>query len=629
MSRDNEPSTGHARLLVLRIMGLALMSGALLLATTLVSAMPCWGVFILIGLLAWPIWLHRTEYRLFHRRLVVAGVMPSGSRLRPMLWKGTFIKAVQTLAALLLAWLLLSLVSQMSATHGYALLLDALLLALIIQPVTRGLSGPVSAPHRSTVARHWPLILINTAILTGAIMWLDFAIVGTADTRQMAWHQVAVQAFSAVNDNAGCILWGISGGVLAAIEALSWHLSMLIIPDLPDVAAQLAGWTFFLLRAATVAYLFTTLLLGIDIFIERRVQRAGERAAGSTFSRTFLLTILLLAAPFYYASVKLGELDPASLESGVENTAQWFNPCIPNPAIRTQLQTQLDADIETTRVQANDAADTAITQGLDRIFTDIRAGVDGYLDWYFTVLGEYQRLATAFTEDTAAAMGKQLEQHLFANSDFNRQLVLLNRHIIQQSASHFADLPLLLATTVDDAPCETGPVSLAAFKELDRDKFKASIAASSGIGAGIMTSKVLASKTVAAIAGKISAKASLKGGTALASKALATKGSSSLLSAGAGTALCAPSGPAAILCGITAGTITWLTVDTILVEIDETLNREDMRAGILQVLADQQAILAEQLTQQHYARIAAMAARLDASVQRSFVPYTDGVEASP
>jgi hypothetical protein len=255
--------------------------------------------------------------------------------------------------------------------------------------------------------------------------------------------------------------------------------------------------------------------------------------------------------------------------------------------------------------------------------------VDGYLDWYFTVLGEYQRLATAFTEDTAAAMGKQLEQHLFANSDFNRQLVLLNRHIIQQSASHFADLPLLLATTVDDAPCETGPVSLAAFKELDRDKFKASIAASSGIGAGIMTSKVLASKTVAAIAGKISAKASLKGGTALASKALAKKGSSSLLSAGAGTALCAPSGPAAILCGITAGTITWLTVDTILVEIDETLNREDMRAGILQVLADQQAILAEQLTQQHYARIAAMAARLDASVQRSFVPYTDGVEASP
>jgi len=629
MARASEPSTGQARRLALRIMVLGMLSGALLLATSLVGDLPCWGVFILAGLLAWPIWLHRTEYRLFHRRLVVAGVMPSCSRLRPMLWKGTFIKAVQTLVALLLAWLLLALVSQMSATHGYALVVDALLLALIIQPVTRSLSGPVSAQHRSTVARHWPLILINTAILTGIIVWLDFAIVGTTDTRQMAWHQVAVQAFSAVNDNAGCILWGVSGGVLAAIEALSWHLSMLVIPGLPDVAAQLAGWAFFLLRAATVAYLFTTLLLGIDIFIERRVQRAGDRAAGSTFSRTFLLTILLLAAPFYYAAVKLGELDPASFESSVEDTAQLFNPCIPNPAIRTRLQTQLDADIETTRVQANNEAATAITRGVDRIFTDIRAGVDGYLDWYFTVLGEYQRLATAFAEDTAVAMRQQLEQHLFADSDFDRQLVLLNRHIIQQSASNFADLPPVLAATVDDAPCETGPVSLAAFKELDRDKFKASIAATSGIGAGIMTSKVLASKTVAAVAGKLTAKASLKGGTALASKALAKKGSSTLLSAGAGTLLCAPTGPVAILCGITAGAITWLTVDTILVEIDETLNREDMRAGILQVLADQQAILTEQLTQQHYIRIDAMAARLDATLQRSFIPYTDGIEANP
>jgi hypothetical protein len=542
-----------------------------------------------------------------------------------LLWKGTLIKAVQTLAALLLAWLLLALVAQMSAAHGYALVLDALLLALIIHPVTSSISGSVSAQHRSTVARHWPLILINTAALTGIIMWLDFAIVGTVDTRQLAWNQVAVQTFSAVNDAAGCILWGISGGVLAAIEALSWHLSMLVIPGLPDVAAQLAGWAFFLLRAATVAYLFTTLLLGTDILIERQVQRTGHRATGSTFSRTFLLTILLLAAPFYYASVKLGELDPASLENGVEDTAQLFNPCIPSPAIRTRLQTQLDADIETTRVQANHEADMAITQGLERIFTDVRAGVDGYLDWYFTVLGEYQRLATAFAEDTAAAMRQQLEQQLFANSDFDKQLLLLNRRIVQQSASRFADLPPVLAAAVDAAPCETGPVSLAPFQELDRDRFKASIAATSGIGAGIMTSKALASKTVAAVAGKVTAKASLKGGTALASKTLAKKGSSSLLSAGVGTTLCAPSGPIAILCGITAGTATWLTVDKILVEVDETLNREDMRAGILQVLADQQAILAEQLTQQHYARIDVMAVRLDATAQRSFVPYTNGV----
>jgi hypothetical protein len=530
------------------------------------------------------------------------------------------------MAALLLAWVLLALVSQMSAEHGYALVLDAVLLALIIYPVTRSLAGSVSAQHRSVVARHWPLILINTAVLTGVIMWLDFAIVGTADTRQLAWHQVAEQAFSKVNDAAGCVLWGIGGGLLAAVEALSWHVSTLVIPSLPNVPAQLAGWAFFLLRAATVAYLFTTLLLGIDIFIERRVQRAGDRAVGSTFSRTFLLTILVLAAAFYFASARLEDVYRNIREPGVSDTAQWPNPCVPSPVIRTRLQAQLDADIEATRVQTRREADSAINQGLEHIFTDISAAVDDYLDWYFTVLGEYQRLATAFAGDAAAAMREQLEQHLFAGSDFSNQLAALNHSIVQQSDNRFADLAPALADTLDNAPCETGPVNLVPFRDLDHDRFRASIAATSGIGAGIMTSKALASKTVAAVAGKVTAKASLKGGTALASKTLAKKGSSSLLSAGAGTALCAPSGPLAIVCGVTAGVVTWLTVDTLLVETDEAFNREAMRADILQVLADQQAVLSEQLTQQHYARIDDMAARLDATVQRSFVPYTDGIE---
>ena len=72
--------------------------------------------------------------------------------------------------------------------------------------------------------------------------------------------------------------------------------------------------------------------------------------------------------------------------------------------------------------------------------------------------------------------------------------------------------------------------------------------------------------------------------------------------------------------------VTWFGVDKILVEADEAFNREDMRTGILQVLVDQQAVLAEQLTQQHYLRIDDMAVSLDAAVQRSFVPYIDGIE---
>jgi hypothetical protein len=106
---DNESGSGQQplRRLFLRTLAMLLLGGALVLATTLVGALPCWGLFILTGLLAEPIWLHRTEYRLFHRRLLLESVIRPGSRIRPLLWKGTFVKARQTIVALLLAWLLL------------------------------------------------------------------------------------------------------------------------------------------------------------------------------------------------------------------------------------------------------------------------------------------------------------------------------------------------------------------------------------------------------------------------------------------------------------------------------------------------------------------------------------------
>ena len=151
------------------------------------------------------------------------------------------------------------------------------------------------------------------------------------------------------------------------------------------------------------------------------------------------------------------------------------------------------------------------------------------------------------------------------------------------------------------------------------------MAAASGVGAGIVTSKVLASKTTAAVVGKVAAKKSFQTGAALATKTLAKKGSSTLLSAGAGAAICAPTGPVAILCGVTAGLVTWFTVDKVLVELDEVLNREEMRADIIKVLDEQKALLGEQLKQKHYARIDLMASHVNAAVQRTFIPAKDGM----
>jgi hypothetical protein len=50
-----------------------------------------------------------------------------------------------------------------------------------------------------------------------------------------------------------------------------------------------------------------------------------------------------------------------------------------------------------------------------------------------------------------------------------------------------------------------------------------------------------------------------------------------------------------------------------------------MRADILAVLDEQKALLGEQLTEKHYARIDLMARHVNAAVDRTFVPASEGL----
>ena len=610
----------HILSIVMHSLWLLLAVAVLFYISRIVRPVPCWGLFLLLSLVCWPIWQYRIEYLLFRRHLVLGGVTQSSSRVRRLFWSGSLTKAIQVIVSMCLAWLLLTLVAPLSMQHWLVLAADGVFLALIYVPVTRGLSGTINTRHLGAIVRRWPLFLINGLVLTSVFMLLDFAVVGAPDTRQLAWNTLAERVFLDHYGQAGCVLWGVSAGAAAALEALAWHGSQLLIPNLPDMSAKLIAWAFFLLRAATVAWLATALLLGVSTLMEKRALRQRGHKSSNTFARAFIITIILLALPFFYAAVKISNwVPPEPDETGI------INPCKQDAQSRDRLRGKLDAEVDAQRTQAMQTVDEALGQGLDVMFVDIEQGVDHYLDWYFTVLGEYQRLAAVFTADVAATMREQLEKYLFADSDFDAQLGTLDRALEDMTTDRFAQLMPQLRQELASASCEIGNLAVVPLSELDHDTLRASVAATSGVGAGIVASKALARKTTAAVVGKVAAKKTFQTGAALATKTLAKKGSSTLLSAGVGTAVCAPTGPLAILCGVTAGLITWFTVDKALVELDEVLNREDMRADILAVLDEQKALLGEQLTEKHYARIDHMARQVDAAVQKTFVPVSDGL----
>jgi hypothetical protein len=119
---------------------------------------------------------------------------------------------------------------------------------------------------------------------------------------------------------------------------------------------------------------------------------------------------------------------------------------------------------------------------------------------------------------------------------------------------------------------------------------------------------------------KLATKKSFQSAAALAAKAGAKKGGSSLASALGATALCAPSGPWAVLCGIGAGAVTWLAVDKAMVEIDEVRFRDEMRADLMAALDEQRELLAAALRARQEASIDAGLAALAVRLGRRYVP---------
>ena len=608
-----------------RTFGLVLVAGILLLFTKVISPAPCWLVFVLVGIISFPIWQYRTEYLLFRRRLVLSGAIQSQSRIRIFLWKGGVTKVIQVAVSMFMAWVLLVLVTELSTKHSSVLVVDGLFLSMIVGPVTRHLRGDIKALHLRVIARRWPLLLINVIVLASVIMMIDFFSVGAEDTRHMDWALVAEQAFVHSFNEANCILWGLSTGGVSAVEALSWHLSELVIPNVPGMFTKYIAWFIFLLRDATLAWLYTALLLGASVFIDKLQEGHEGNAAGSTASRSFYLTIVILALPFIYASVKLSAVNPEEVKKGVSRLADSINPCKPNEASRARLVMKLDKKILNERQQVINDIDSTIDQGLDRIFADVESGVDLYLDWYFTVIGEYQRLAAVITADVDTAMNEKLEEYLFTQSDFEAQLDHLDSMAEHLITDRFASMVSTLNIELDFASCDIGRLDFTPLNQLDKDKLRASAAAVSGVGAGIVTSKALAKKAAGVVVGKLAAKKSIQTGAAIASKALTKKGTSAVLSAGVGATVCAPAGPMAILCGFTAGVVTWFAVDKILIEVDEAINREKMRTDILNILEEQKAELKVQLKQKNHTTIDNMAAQANVAVQRSFIPYKDGM----
>ncbi|MDQ1314036.1 MAG: hypothetical protein QG662_145 [Pseudomonadota bacterium] len=471
----------------------------------------------------------------------------------------------------------------------------------------------------------WSLFWLNILLLAIGFIAVDGFLVGAPDMRAQAWNEIAEQAFVAGSGEMSCRVAGWAVGFLSVLDQLTWYASQNLIPIIPGLELKLAAWGLVLFQGGILAYVYTRYQIGMLSLIEQRQLRLSALTGKSTLSKTFVVTILVLAIPYLYVSLKLQDLDPKMPMPDVPE----INPCEPDQHAIKALESRLGVELQKVRFDARKRASKDVDKEVDKVFADVERGVDRYLDWYFTVIGEYERLAAMATGDFADMMASELNRKLFVDTQLNDRLEKARQRLVGDSQKQLTEMADNLAGKIRNevaaSPCQLGELDMSALGNLDRDKFRAEVAVGGGVLGGTVTAKLLAKKTTGVVASKLAAKQTFKVAAGLAGKVAAKKAGAIALSAAGAAAICSPTGPIAIACGIGAGVVTWLTIDKVAMEIDEARFRAEMCAEILKEVQASKTALAEALKLQQYAAIDRMTLLIQNSVAKTFIPARDGL----
>lgn len=593
------------------------LSQALLIA-------PCWSLILPVACIAWPIWYGQREAALFYRRLALGAATLPGSRIRRWFWQGRLTSLVQLLAALAWAAVLLLLIPLLGPWHLALLALDVLLLALGLRAASNLLARDVQAGHVGLLSRRWLLAAGNMLVLAIGFFVIDY-FTGAPDLRGMNWSAVSEQAFSEFANRATCPLVATMLGLLRVADHLNWHLAQDLVPALPGGYRMLA-WMALLLQAGIAGIAYTRLQLGVLALVARR-----EQADSGAPQDPLLPDSLPVVVPgFIVLALGLADFDPARMRPVAIQVAQGLNPCGTALEQVTGLRTAVTGQIETRRAAQRAHLQQQAQQAVSDVFDAAEAGVEGYLDWYFSLTGQYQRLgaliASRSIDSMNARIDAELESAVFTIPQIAAKLAEVDMRIgveVSQGVQQMAAETGRQLALEEATPCWGEFLDVSAIAQTQRDVRAIGVSAAGSL-AGVAATRVAAAGLSRAVVARLAARPAYRGAGSVLVRLLGKRTGSLVVGGGTGAAVCAPGGPLALLCSLAAGGAAWITVDKVQIEIHELRFREAMRNEILDALQLQQARMVDELLQRHGAMIDGTASQLQATVDRVFIPARDG-----
>lgn len=208
---------------------------------------------------------------------------------------------------------------------------------------------------------------------------------------------------------------------------------------------------------------------------------------------------------------------------------------------------------------------------LDSAFVPVYAGIPDYMDFHYSLKGEWLELGAA----VLGQMESQLDQQLFSG---------LDNRVASISQGLQADFDRIWLSSVEESlaqsPSNEGPIAELADRAVGdaRDRIRTTAAVYGGLGAGAaalsVLPRVVASKFGQKIAGKVAVKTGARWVTVASG-------------AGTGAALCSWAGPGAAACAAVGIVVSWVGVDYAMIKLDEHVSREEFERD-LHVLIDEQ-----------------------------------------
>ncbi len=221
---------------------------------------------------------------------------------------------------------------------------------------------------------------------------------------------------------------------------------------------------------------------------------------------------------------------------------------------------------------------------VDNLFDPVYKRIDPFLDYHYSVIGEYSELGLAAGHKLQEAIRKRL-----LGEEFDKQVKALGISVDQHYRSLFQAYANRLGTTLFAGlnPQLNAPLILSLDQQIkDRitlQKIKLGAVVGTAIGVKIV------STIVAKIGAKMVTKGAIKGSAKVAASSEA---------ASAGT-LC---GPLAWICAPLAAGVVWFGSDKVILQIDEKLHRKEMKQELIAMIDAQKAKLIHSLTNAYSVR---------------------------